>query len=324
MTRVGRRTVLLAGAGLLGACGGDPSWTGATGRLRLATGNAGAVFFRYGEALVAEAAARVPGLEAAVVPSGGSVDNVRLVAGGRADVGFCLGDTALLALAGDAPFDAPQRLVAVCRLYDSFLQVLVRADSAVRSVRDLAGRRVEAGQAGSGTRLAVGRALAAAGLRPGEVELGADDLATGLARLRAGRTDALCFVSGYPIPAIVEAGRTLPLRALDLGAVVRPMAERYGAQYVAGPLPAGGYGLPASVETLSVKTYLVAAPDLPAPVAEAVAGVVFGRQDALTRRVPDVRQPTVAAGVFTEPLDLHPGSVRWFRERDRSLRPPGA
>ncbi|MDF9715532.1 TAXI family TRAP transporter solute-binding subunit [Nocardioides sp. ChNu-153] len=322
-----RRGLLLAGAvGAVGALGATgvavsrsraPGWADAAGRLRIATGNTGAVFDRYGRALAAEVERAMPRVTSGVVPTGGSFGNLRAVLDGDAEVAFSLGDSAAQAIAGTAPLGPPADLVALTRLYDSFLQVLVRADADIAVPADLVGRRVTAGEADSGTRVVATRTLEALGVAPDDVELVDLALEDGVARLASGQVDALAFVSGFPIPALVEAGRRVPLRALDVGDAVGDLVGRWGPQYVAGPLPAGPYGLPAPVATVSVKTYLVARPDLADDLAHGFTAVVFERQAALGSAVPDVRQPTAAAGIFTQPVPLHPGSLQWFRERDR-------
>ncbi len=303
-------------ATVLPACSAAPWRDEVRGRLRIATGNTGAVFDRYGRALAQEVARALAGVRADTTVTAGSIDNIRAVLDGEADVAFSLGDSAVLAVDGQQPFAGPQQLTAVARLYDSFLQVVVPDASDVVDVTDLAGRRVAAGERESGTRLVMGRCLVTAGVEPGDVALDAVPLAEATSALVAGEVDALAFVSGFPIPALVDLGRRIPLRAVDLGALVPDLVDAYGPEYVVGPLPAGPYGLARGVETVSIKTYMLAAPALDAALAHAFTSVIFERQDAIARVVPDVRQPTAAAGMFTQPVPLHPGSLRWFRERD--------
>jgi TRAP transporter TAXI family solute receptor len=168
--------------------------------------------------------------------------------------------------------------------------------------------------------LVVQRCLAAAGTPADSVDLVSASLTDATRALAAGKTDALAFVSGFPIPAVVELADRMALRALDLADVVAPLVAAWGPQYVVGPLPAGPYRLPSAVRTVSVKTYLVAAPSLPEDLAAGLTAVVFDRQEAIRAREPTVRQPTEAAAVFTEPVPLHPGSLRWFQERDSAAR----
>ncbi|MEI4272219.1 TAXI family TRAP transporter solute-binding subunit [Klenkia sp. LSe6-5] len=303
-------------AAVLPGCSSGTPADGAAGRLRIATGSPGAVFHRYGSALAAEAGLLMPGVRADALVTTGSVDNDLALDDGRADVAFSLGDTAALALAGTDPFTAPLAPVGLARLYDSFLQVVVRRDSPVRTAADLAGRRVADGGVGSGGRVVLTRCLDALGIS-GDVELLGGPLSDGADLLRSGRADALSYVSGYPVQALVELGAQVPLRALDLGDLVAPLVAAHGPLYVAGPLPATAYGLPEAVRTVAVTTYLLAAPRLSDAAAYGLCSVVFDRQGQLAERVPDVRQPTLASGMFTQPVPLHPGALQWFRDRAR-------
>lgn len=318
-----RRSLLAAtaaaGAALgLGSCADDRAWSDASGRVRLATGTRGAVFDQYGRALATVIGDLMPSTSPSTLDTDGSVDNVRQIVAGRAEIGFCLGDTAAQAVAGRAPFAGRTDLVALARLYDSFLQVVVRADSPVRRLADLRGRRVAVGERLSGTLLTASRTLGAAGVGLDELTTSHLGLADALVALAARRLDALCFVSGFPIQPVVEFAQATPVRVLDLGDLVPRLVDRHGAQYVAGPLPASPYGLPGAVQTVSVKTQLVAGPELSDDVAAGVSSVIFDEQARIADLVPDVRQPTAAAGIFTDPLPLHPGALAYFRERDRA------
>ena len=112
----------------LAGCG--QSWTELEGtELTLATGNPGGVFAKYGDALATVLEGRLDGLEATTRTTDASVENLLLVAGGEADLGFSLGDTASDALRGKGAFEDPLDLVALTRTYDSFVHLVVRGDS---------------------------------------------------------------------------------------------------------------------------------------------------------------------------------------------------
>ncbi|WP_275888254.1 TAXI family TRAP transporter solute-binding subunit, partial [Nonomuraea lactucae] len=80
-------------AALAAGCGGANVPPVPEGDVRIATGAAGGVYEVYGSAYAGVVGDRVPG-SAVTVASGGSVDNVEMVAAGRAEVGFALADVA--------------------------------------------------------------------------------------------------------------------------------------------------------------------------------------------------------------------------------------
>ena len=319
LSTLSRRGLLRAGlvasaAWAMGGCGRD--WAELEGtELIVATGNPGGVFAKYGDALATVLERRLEGVRATARITDASVENLRLVAGGEADLGFSLGDTASDALRGAGVFTEPLDVVALTRAYDSFVHLVVRADSGLDRVRDLRGMRVGLGARSSGTRVTAERILARNGVDPRSVRGSGRSLQDDADALAAGRLDAFFFVSGLPNDAVAELSDKLPIRLLALAEVVDPMVATYGPEYVDGQIPASVYGLADVVPTVSVKNYIVASPTMSADLAYAVTRVIFEAQGEIDRIAPDVRQPNLNAAIFTSPLELHDGSVAYFRER---------
>lgn len=282
--------------------------------LTLATGNLGGVFHRYGAALATVLSRRLTGVAARTLSTDASVENVRLVAAGEADLGFSLADTAADAVRGSGTFDQPQRLVALARTYDSFVQLVVRTDSDVTELRDLRGRRVGLGPRGSGTRVIARRILRQAGLGLHDLQVASETLEQSADALRAGRLEAFFFVSGVPNSAVTSLAASIPIRLVELDQWVRGMATTYGPEYGPGPIPASAYDLPSGAETVSVKNYVLADPDMSEDLAYAVTRVMFEAQREIDELAPGVRQPSLGAAIFTSPVELHPGALRYYRE----------
>jgi hypothetical protein len=207
---------LLATLGLAG-CGLGPGWDQVPeGRFTIATGNSGGVFFRYGEALARVLRRRLPALTVETRPTAASVVNVRLVAAGDCQVGFSLADTAADAVRGSGAFGQPHDLSALARTYDSYVHLVVRADSRIADVTGLRGHRVGLGASGSGTRVLATRILRQAGVRLADLDSTSQSLEQSAEALRAGRLDAFFFVSGIPNSAVAALAATLPIRLVDL------------------------------------------------------------------------------------------------------------
>lgn len=135
--------------------------------LVIASGRPGGVYLEYGRGLAVAINRFVPSLRARTIGSRSSVHNVELLLAGEADIGFTRADSATSTNVVDG------RIVALARLYDSYVQIVVRADSAIGSIADLercggaaSPRRccVAIGPQGSRTRLVARRVLTAAGL----------------------------------------------------------------------------------------------------------------------------------------------------------------
>lgn len=318
VTAVSRRTALAAlvvpFAGSLASCARRGWDSFPETSLSVATGNRGGVFVRYGQALIKTLNHRLGGVEVTGRLTDASLRNLRLVDAGTCDIGFSLGDAASDAVRGVENFSRPLDLVALARLYDSFLQLVVLEDSPVQRLTDLRGLRVGIGAAGSGTRVLATRVLAAGGLRFEDVESRAGSLEESTASLLDRGIDAFFFVSGLPSQAIEALSKRRPIRLIDLEEVIKALVSTFGPEYVSGPIPTSTYDLGQSVTTVSVKNYLVVRKDMPARLAYAVTRVMFEAQDEIARFAPNVRQPSVGAAIFTSPLGLHRGALGYFRE----------
>ncbi len=298
----------------LTGCFGD-DWDSFEGtQLRIATGNPGGVFSRYGDALGAVLGSRL-GVDIDIEQTDASVENLRMVAAGNADIGMTLGDTAADAVGGRGVYAEPLEVVALTRTYDSFVHLVVRAGSEIDTVADLRHKRVGVGRHDSGTRLIATRILHENDIALDEVDVSTHRLQDDAQALIDDRLDAFFFVSGLPNEAIRALSGRTPIRLVALESTAESMIRNYASEYVTGPIPASTYGLTAATETVSVKNYVVADPDMSDDLAYAVTRVMFEAQDEIDERAGGVRQPNLAAGIFTAPLDLHPGALRYFREQ---------
>src|SRR5688572_12299228 len=188
--------LLTCGAVVAGCSSGEHRVT--AGQLRIATGSTGGVYFIYGRGIAEAVRRRIPELRPTVLETAASAQNLRMVATGEAEIGFTQADTAAEAVASGS------RVVALARLYDDYLHLVVRKDSTITKLADLAGKRVSIGARESGTVVTTRRLLGLdTGLDTGIQEhlLGLDDSA---AALEAGTIDAFFFSGGLPVGRVRE------------------------------------------------------------------------------------------------------------------------
>ena len=123
-------------------------------RIRMATGAEGGAYRAFGERY-AEILAR-DGISVELIETAGSVDNLRLLDSGQADIGFVQSG-----LAGLFQTSAVNGLGS---LYREPLWLFVRAGLAPGDIGELAGRRIVVGERGSGTRAVAVELLAVNGV----------------------------------------------------------------------------------------------------------------------------------------------------------------
>jgi uncharacterized protein len=302
-----RRAFIAATALLVAACSirSEP-----TGRVRLAAGQRGGLYLAFAQILADRIHTRYPGVVLDVVSTEGSVDNIALLRTGDVDMGLSLADVAERDRAASHIGTAP---LAVARVYENYIQVIVRDSSAVHQLSDLEGKQVSGGAGGSGTSVTGQVLFDAAGLT-GRVYMRGNRLQDGLSGLADGTADAMVWSGGVPTPAITELDATLPLRMLDIGPLAVPMSRRTGYPYVARRVPSGGY-VPPGIRSIGV-------PDLLLCRQETAADLVAAVVDVLATDAPQLVPPYVRGLQYLAPpsmiqtglIPLHPDAVSAYRK----------
>lgn len=283
--------------------------------LTLATGNPGGVFHRYGEALAQVWQRRLSGVSVRTRGTNASLDNVREVSRGISDIGFSLADAAADAYRGRGLWSAPVDLWAMARAYDSFVHLVVAADSDIREVTDLRGRRVSLGASGSGTRDIGWRIMRAAGLDARDFQPLAETLQRSADELEGGRLGAFFFVSGLPNTAVLELSSVMRIRLVPLGQLAPRLVRDHGSEFSGSSIPASTYGLARAVDTVSVQNFVLVRRDLDDRLVHALTRVLFEEQPLVDELAHGVRQPNIGTAIYTSPLPLHPGALAYYREQ---------
>lgn len=313
MRRLSRATAVLAAVIVTLAGGCLQETAPAAGPVAVAGGGTTGVYYAYGDRFAAELADRL-GVDAAVLETAGSVENLGLVATGEALLGFTAADAAADAVAGRAPFQQPLPIRAVARLYDDLVHVVTPAESDVEELADLRGRRVSLGAVGSGTEVIARRLLAAAGVAESELVSSPLGIDGSIAALRAGELDAFFWSGGLPTPGVAELARTLPIRLVDLTPEVAVLTRGYDGVYRQAVVPAGAYGLAAPVTTLAVPNFLVTGADADDAVIAEVTATLFEQRGAIADDVGAAARLNDRRAIYTGPVELHPGALRHYRE----------
>ncbi len=302
--------VLLAGSAGCEQRSGE--WT--SGTHVIASGSETGVYYAYGSRLAEELATEI-GVPMEAAETAGSVDNLLRVASGEALLGFAQGDAAADAVSGTGAFDEPLPIEAVARLYDEYLHIVVRGDSEIRSVTDLAGMRVSLGAENSGVHVIAARVLEAAGVADGAVDDPQLDLTGSIRAMESGDIDGFFWVGGLPTPGIEGLAAVMPVRLLPVERTwVNAVNEAYSDAYRPADLPVGTYGLTESAPTMAVPNYLVTSSSTPDAVVRDVLDGLFAARSRIAADVPAAALLDRRQAIFTEPVLLHPGAIGYYRD----------
>ncbi|MFC9702018.1 TAXI family TRAP transporter solute-binding subunit [Streptomyces sp. NPDC056943] len=324
LSRAARRRLLALSAALLAVCGVLVWWLvpfGSpvpSGSVTFSTGVPTGVYQRYGKLLKQALAEDLPEVSITLTDSEGSQQNLARVASGEADFTVATADAVAQYQRERKP--GFERLRGCARLYDDYVQLVVREGSSLRKVQDLRGLRVGVGQPGSGVRLIADRVLAAAGLAPvRDVEAVSAGIDTMPARLETGDLDAFFWSGGLPTQAVQELSERFEVRLIPLDAALVDRLHDVGdptRHYRSAVIPAEAYakaqdGL--QVETLAVANLLVTTAEADPDLVEGFTRTVIRSRDVIGSKVHPAQLVDLRTAVYTEPLPLHEGARRYYR-----------
>lgn len=281
---------------------------------KFVTGNAGGVYSVYGAGL-ARLVTEVTGVQMSTVETDGSVENLRMLAKGTADLGFSLADSALDAYNGQDTFkEGALRFTALARTYDNYVHVVVPTAAKVDKLDDLAGKDVSVGPRNSGTVVVARRLLQAAGVKVRPHYL---SLLEAVDRLKLdkdkGGIDALIWSGGLPTTPIQKLQSAIGFRLVDIRPQAAAIASRRFGEYTVSSIPPSVYTLTSAVPTLAVPNYLLARRGLPDSWAWWTLNTMFRRQTDLVQVHPEAGSLDARSAIATMPVPLHPAAERWYR-----------
>ena len=226
-------------------------------KIVMATGQAGGMYDRHGAAY-ATRLQRI-GLKVELVKTAGSIDNLRRLLQGDVDVAFVQGGTYPLVA------DPEEKIRGIAAVYYEPLWVFHGGGAGLRSLSELAGRRVSVGLPGSGTETVATALLKAHGM-PGNTP-NIERLANPVARdrLLQGRLQAAFFVTSYGDAVVNELLNRPEVRLLsfDRGAAyarkfpaLTPLTLREGTLDLERNLPAQDVTLLAPAALLACRADL--------------------------------------------------------------------
>jgi len=288
-------------------------------RITFATAGVQSDYYPIGAAVcrMVNATRKRHGVRCVVEQSDGSVANIKAVLAGDAALALAQGDVQVAARDGTGPFaGAPQPgLRALFSVAPELFTIVVSPQSNVRSIPDLAGKRVSLGPPGSGTRATSVLVLAAHGMRTADLaeagELRFVEMAPALCERRI---DAFAFVAAHPNPVFVDATSACGGRfvGLDAGRLQALVAAHPG--YRSAAIPVDRYpGGQAGAMTIATTSAIVVDQALPDEIAYVVTRSVFEDLGDFRKLYPALAGVTPHEAVQTL-LPLHPGAASYFRE----------
>ena len=299
------------GVGMAGCEGGGGPVRGRF--LSLGTAGTGGIYYPIGGAIASRLSIRDSLRQYTAEVTGGSVENVNRLREEQIDLAFALAITVYEAFHGGQDYVEPfTELRVLAPLYPNVIHLLVPRGSTVTGVRDLAGKRVSVGSAGSGTEQVSRQILEAFGLTYDSIDVRYLTFSETSASLRDEAIDGALISVGYPAAAVLEATTTGGARLVPLGddGIARLM-ESY-PYYAFGSIPQGVYpGVSEDVATVAMMNWIVGRDSLPAEVVGYLLTVLRDERASL-EQVHEMARQIDLDGLGSAPIPLHDAVGEWL------------
>lgn len=290
-------------------------------RLSIVTGGTGGVYYPYGGGLAKVLSSNIPGVEATAEVTAASVDNVKLINDGKADLAFIMADVGYDAIQGTGQFKdvgkVPLRTLAV--LYGNYMHIVTLDGSGINSVTDLKGKKVSTGAPGSGTEVKGNRVLEAYGIDPAkDIQRERLGVAESAAALKDRKIDAFFWDGGLPTASILDLGATpgIKIKLLSHEDAIKKMVEKYGPSYFPLTIPKGTYpNQDQDVVVAGVANLLVVHEKMDAKLAYDITKVLFDKKEDLVRVHKEAEKLSPEAAVVGSPVEYHPGAIKFYTEK---------
>ena len=285
--------------------------------INVLTGGTSGVYYPIGVALSQLYSNGIEGSKTSVQATKASVENLNLLQAGRGELAFALGDSVADAWNGveDAGFKAPlKKIRAIAGTYPNYIQIVANAESGIKTLEDLKGKRISVGAPKSGTELNARAIFKAAGLTyedMGKVEF--LPYAESVELIKNRQLDATLQSSGLGMAAIRDLASTMKISFVAIPTEVTTKIDN--AAYQAAIIPAGTYdGQDADVPTVAITNILVSHEGVSDEVAYQMTKLMFDNLERLGTAHSAAKDIKLETATKNLPIPLHPGAERFYKE----------
>ncbi|MGD9578983.1 MAG: TAXI family TRAP transporter solute-binding subunit [Syntrophorhabdus sp.] len=310
-------TGVLGGTMLLGNTG--KVFAQAKKRISIATGGMGGVYFVIGGG-IASILSKYAGVEAAAEVTAASVDNCKLIAAKKSDLGLIMGDTGYDAFKGLGNFKGrPLPLRTVTVLYPNLMHVVALEGKGIKKVADLKGKRVSTGAPGSGTEVKALRVLEAAGVNH-EKDIRKDRLGASesAGALKDGKIDAYFWDGGVPTSSVLDlaASPGVKMVLIPHEDLIPKMVEKYGPVYYQTIIPKKLYtGVDVDTNVAGVGNLLMCHQDMDEKLVYDITKNIFDRLKELAAIHKEALNINLKDGSGNKAVPYHKGAAKFFKEK---------
>ena len=291
----------------------------------IVSGGTGGVWYPLGGAIGGLIGQKVPNTDASSEATTAAIDNLKLLAAGRAGMAFCYDYHVVWANEGKVPgLSGKPNVRLVLGFYEQPLHIVTTEGTGIKTIMDLKGKRVSVGAPNSGTEEQADYVLKALGIDWNKdftrEKLGATE---SVAALKDGKIQAMFWSGAVPTSSIIDLASTPGLKMV----LVPVDGEVQEKIFIANPgvfhksaFKKGAYSsLDGDVPAIAITAVLTAMDKFPQDKMYLIVKTIFDSKTELSavwKGANNMTPDTAVNQVTPDALKyLHPGAQQYFKEK---------
>lgn len=285
--------------------------------LSWATGGTAGTFYGVAGGIASVIKEKYPWIDI-TVQTGGTSENNRFVGKNEAQLGFTSSDCAYFAYVGEREYSSKyEDLTAVLSGPLMYQHLVVRDDSDIYSMKDLAGKRVSIGAAGTLTEIMAEEMIKAYGLE-NDVKTERLSLTEAVEALKDKRIDGIFHFATPPVAGVMDIATTTGIRLIDMDEPELQKVLAANPTWTSGEIAANSYQ-DQEKSSLALASYniIVANKNVEDDVIYAITKTILENNEQITEVHPsgaDWNAEAAASGLEFIKLPIHPGAEKYLKE----------
>ena len=283
---------------------------------QIIVGSGGSTGTYYGFCnVVATTLSEKAGISLMVQSSGASKANILGIADGEVDMAIVQNDVMDYAYNGTSLFEKDGKIQSFSTLggvYAEVCQIVARADSGIKTIADLKGKKVSVGDSGSGVEFNAQQILGAYDVTFDDIVKSNLSFNDSAAALKDGTIDAFFCTAGAPTVAITDLSTTTGIVLLGVDEEHLAKLQADYAFYTAYNVPAETYKGVGEVTTVAVKATFIVSNDLSEETVYQLTKAIYENKDSFEHA--KAKEMTLEYAVTGITVPFHPGAEKYFKE----------
>ena len=285
--------------------------------INVLTGGQSGVYYPLGVALSQIFSKDVPNARSTAQVTRASAENLNLLQAGRGELGLTLADALSDAWTGneEAGFKTKlDKLRGLSATYNNYVQIVANADSGIKTLADLKGKRISVGAARSGTELNARAVFKAAGLAYSDLaKVEYLPFGESVELMKNRQLDATLQSAGLGVASIRDLATAVKIVVIPVPADV--IAKIGNPAYQPSVIPANTYsGQAEDVPTAAIPNFLVTHSGVSDEVAYQMTKAMYSNIDTLYAAHNAAKAIKRENAIKGMPVPLHPGAERYYKE----------